>query len=452
MKSGWRGSLAKVVPNRVWQKVISHSYRSEVKDFTLQELRKLEEKKVAIDELNLEVVQQDSFGTVHLTPQASAVVRRKMRSTGIQVVELEKSSVPSNILRAWACTSPEFVGKRSDLVESIGTRIFETVDGRPPVFPNVLDFTLPVDLVYTWVDGNDEQWRRSKADALAATNDGIVATAANDARFISSDELKYSLRSVEAFLPWVNHIYLVTSGQSPVWLKKDHPRITVVHHEDIFRDCSNLPTFNSHAIESQLHRIPGLSEHFIYVNDDVFFGRPLRPEFFFTSSGMARFQLSMRHHQEDAANGLPVNIAASNNNKVLQRRFGMQSSLKFKHVAHPQRKSVLEQIERENPEAVAMTASARFRSNEDLSIPSALAHYYGLALGRSVPGTGSYKYIDLGLSDAQLELAKLLMGKRPQTFCLNQVHNRQDVQTNVLASFLERAFPFASSMEKIAAS
>src|SRR5699024_7600326 len=130
--------------------------------------------------------------------------------------------------------------------------------------------------VYTWVDGDDEHWRRTKADTLAATGDGLVATAANDARFISSDELKYSLRSVEAFLPWVNHIYLVTSGQRPTWLIKDHPWITVVPHEAIFRRSENLPTFNSHAIESQLHRVPGLSEHFIYVNDDVFFGRPLR--------------------------------------------------------------------------------------------------------------------------------------------------------------------------------
>ena len=84
--------------------------------------------------------------------------------------------------------------------------------------------------------------------------------------------------------PWVRHIYIVTSGQVPHWLNTDNPRVTVVPHEAIWQDTSFLPSFSSPSIESQLHRIPGLSEMFVYLNDDVMFGRPLTPDDFYTQS------------------------------------------------------------------------------------------------------------------------------------------------------------------------
>ena len=63
----------------------------------------------------------------------------------------------------------------------------------------------------------------------------------------------------------------------------------MVPHREIFGDTGRLPTFNSQAIESRLHRIPGLAEHFLYLNDDVFLGRPVPPEMFFTPGGLTRF-------------------------------------------------------------------------------------------------------------------------------------------------------------------
>tara|TARA_R110002050_G_scaffold150757_1_gene277697 strand:- start:234 stop:554 length:321 start_codon:yes stop_codon:yes gene_type:complete len=82
-------------------------------------------------------------------------------------------------------------------------------------------------------------------------------------------QLRYSLRSIMKFAGWVRHIYIVTNGQVPSWLDVSHPRITVVAHEEIFTDPSDLPTFSSPAIEVHLHRIPGLSNRWIYFNDDV---------------------------------------------------------------------------------------------------------------------------------------------------------------------------------------
>ncbi|CAL4123915.1 unnamed protein product, partial [Meganyctiphanes norvegica] len=109
-------------------------------------------------------------------------------------------------------------------------------------------------------------------------------------RFEDNEELRYSLRSLEKFAPWVRQVYLVTNGQIPYWLNLDHPRLTIVTHEEIFVNKSHLPTYSSPAIEAHLHRIPGLSKHFLYLNDDVMLGSEIWPEdFISTSSGYKVF-------------------------------------------------------------------------------------------------------------------------------------------------------------------
>ena len=111
-------------------------------------------------------------------------------------------------------------------------------------------------------------------------------------RFEDNDELRYSLRSVEKHAPWVRHIFIVTNGQIPSWLNLDDERVTVVSHADIFVNKSHLPTFSSPAIESHLHRIPGISDWFIYMNDDVLFGRDVWPDDFVSASGAQKVYLT----------------------------------------------------------------------------------------------------------------------------------------------------------------
>ena len=105
-----------------------------------------------------------------------------------------------------------------------------------------------------------------------------------DNRFKSRDELKYSLRSIEKFAPWVRHIHIVVAdGQVPSWLNSSHPKIRVVPHSAIFRRSENLPTFNSYAIESHLSEIPDLADYALYFNDDVFLGNNVNPSDMFVS-------------------------------------------------------------------------------------------------------------------------------------------------------------------------
>ncbi|XP_030071271.1 N-acetylglucosamine-1-phosphotransferase subunits alpha/beta isoform X2 [Microcaecilia unicolor] len=103
-------------------------------------------------------------------------------------------------------------------------------------------------------------------------------------RFEDNEELRYSLRSIEKHAPWVRHVFIVTNGQIPSWLNLDSPRITVITHKDIFKNISHLPTFSSPAIESHIHRIPGLSQKFVYLNDDVMFGKAVWPDDFYSHS------------------------------------------------------------------------------------------------------------------------------------------------------------------------
>jgi UDP-N-acetylglucosamine-lysosomal-enzyme len=140
-----------------------------------------------------------------------------------------------------------------------------------------------VDIVYTWVDGNDPYHIKllDEYKSKLVKPDNKTASAN---RFQDHDELKYSLRSVEQYAPWARNIIIVTNGQRPKWLNLSHPKIKLITHEQIFPSKSSLPTFNSYAIEANLHRIPGLTQRFLYFNDDFVLGHPIQLEHFFKKS------------------------------------------------------------------------------------------------------------------------------------------------------------------------
>ena len=137
-----------------------------------------------------------------------------------------------------------------------------------------------MDLVYLWCDGEDPNFRKRKNYWLQQENRMPDLQAMAPGRFEQVDELKYSLRSVEQYLPWLRHIYIVTDNQIPSWLNTKNPKITVVDHSEII-PRKYLPVFNSNAIEAGVYKIPGLSEHFLLANDDTFVNRPLTKGFFF---------------------------------------------------------------------------------------------------------------------------------------------------------------------------
>ena len=135
----------------------------------------------------------------------------------------------------------------------------------------------PIDFVVLWVDGSDEQWLRKKKKYNPDIN-----IADEESRYRDWGIFKYWFRAVEKYTPWVNHIYLVTDNQKPEWINEKHQKLTIIDHDEII-DKKYLPTFNSQAIEMNIHKIPGLSEHFVYFNDDMYIGKTIKPTEFFVN-------------------------------------------------------------------------------------------------------------------------------------------------------------------------
>ncbi len=147
---------------------------------------------------------------------------------------------------------------------------------------NKKNFEEKIDLVYLWCDTNDETWLKKKKEYFKSIN--CEENAKNDCRFINNEELKYSLRSVEQYMPWVNHIYIVSDAQIPSWLNLNNPKISMVFHKDIM-PAEALPCFNSMAIEHCIKNIPNLSEFFLIANDDMFVNDFINPTFFYKGNG-----------------------------------------------------------------------------------------------------------------------------------------------------------------------
>lgn len=330
----------------------------------------------------------------------------------------------------------------------------EALTGRSsrPATPALEQVAFPIDVVYTWVDADDPDWQADFAAARQGSDASSTHTSSVSAsRFTSREELRYSLRSLAAFASWVRTIHVVTNGQVPAWLDTDHPRIRVVTHDEIFPDASHLPTFNSHAIEANLHRIPGLAEHYLYLNDDVFFGRIAYPGDFFSASGLANFFPSDLPIDPGPVTpeDLPIMAAAKNGRALLAQRFGIDVRTKIRHTVHAQLRSVAEQIEAENPEEVARTRDAWFRSPTDLSLASSLHHWYAYALGRAVPSQPNYLYLDLASPGVGQTLDALESLRRYDTFCLNQELTGPSTATRrEVGNFLRRYLPTPAPWEK----
>lgn len=305
---------------------------------------------------------------------------------------------------------------------------------------------MPIDVVYTWVDGADPAWQQRRDHALGELTgrsdaSALHPSAADASRFEQAEELRGSLRSLHRYANWVRTIHIVTDGQVPCWLQRDHPRIRIVDHRELLGGSR----FNSHAIESALHRIPGLAEHYLYLNDDVFFGRIAHPGDFFAAEGVARFfpsDLPIDPGPASAAD-TPIMAAAKNGRDLMAQRFALRVRTRIRHTVHPQLRSIGEQIEAEQPEAVSRTRAAPFRCPTDISVASSLHHWYAYAQGRAVPTQPNYLYVDLDRPDVGQVLDALESLRRYDTFCLNReqaaptaTRSRKELQR-----FLDRYFP-----------
>ncbi len=328
----------------------------------------------------------------------------------------------------------------------------------------------PIDFVITWVDPNDPKWQKERQQYKNTSEEANGSVRYRDWGF-----LKYLFRAMEVNTPWVNRIFFVTCGHVPSWLNTDHEKLVLVKHSDYIPQ-EYLPTYNSNVIELFFDRIPGLSEQFVYLNDDMFFFDRLSEEDFF-QNGLPVDTFSWNAVSAKQQNSMIEHIIL-NDMELLERHFDkkavqksqMRKLLNLKngknvsktvmlwpwkhftgienpHVAQPYLKSNLTFLWKEEEKAMRETAANRFRTSEDLSLW--LARYVSLVNGEFVLKSRKRDcYYVIGEENG--EFIRNAENKAYRLVCLNdsdEIRNYEKVKKE-MTQMMETLFPNRSSFEK----
>ena len=306
-----------------------------------------------------------------------------------------------------------------------------------------------VDAVYLWVDGSDPAWRARRDEARQ--RDGLAdsgwATAAN--RFRDRGELRASFRSLEMYAPWIRRIFLVTDRQRPDWLDPDADRVTVVDHRDIFADPAVLPSFNSHAIGSQLHRVEGLASRYLVINDDVLFNRAVTPYDFFTPEGLLKvIQSRSRRANLDPEKLSVLERARHNSAQLIERDLGRRMTRLFAHGPIPQSLEMAREVADLYAAEIAQTLSHPFRSPDDYEVNAWLHLNRALLTGRALVTTLPFAYLDVGLASTRAMMEDPVRTRRAFFMCVNDVQPDEAEEASAwLADWLNRRFPVPTEYE-----
>ena len=177
-----------------------------------------------------------------------------------------------------------------------------------------------IDIVIIWVDGNDPEWQKEKNKYNPAKG-----ADASIQRYRDWDLLKYWFRGIEKYAPWVNRIHFVTWGHIPKWLNTNNTKLNIVKHID-YIPAEYLPTFNARTIDLNLHRIEGLTENFVFFNDDFYLIDNVKPTDFFTTSGVPMDSIGLNVHCPTIGN--TGQFACFNDVAVINKHFNMNKCIK----------------------------------------------------------------------------------------------------------------------------
>ncbi|GKT02771.1 Stealth CR1 domain-containing protein [Furfurilactobacillus entadae] len=265
-----------------------------------------------------------------------------------------------------------------------------------------MDF--PVDFVITWVNQNDQEWQK-KYNKYSQRNKDPESTI----RYRDYGTLKYLFRSIQKYAPWVHHVYVVTDCQVPDFLKEDYEGVTIIDHKEII-DADVLPTFNSNVIDLFLAKIPNLSEHFVYFNDDMFLNKATNITDFFDDNGNARDILGLNVimptgiFDHTYVNNMAVINDAFKKKAFLKENWRLLFNIKYgkwnfvslllmwiprfsrfcdPHTPISFKKSQINDLNRRYPEIIENTKENRFRSTSDFSIW--IYRYYAMLMGKFAP-------------------------------------------------------------------
>lgn len=311
---------------------------------------------------------------------------------------------------------------------------------------------MDVDLVYLWVDGNDPVWQAKHNAFIGKTEESSPINCKG--RYANNDELKYSLRSVETYAPWIRTIFIVTDNQVPEWLDISNTKVKIIDHKDIM-PAESLPCFNSALIEHFLYKIPGLAEHFLLANDDMYLNKAVTVDDFFTKEGFPIIRLGRRpfrkfrwfwrvNVRKKPLKNYSFTIARAS--QLVDDKYGVYYTGMPHHNIDSYLKSDMQRVVEDyfRDEFVANNKN-RMRSNDD--IQRILFSYTALALKR-----GKLRYVTRKESmhvEIQKERHYRRLEKfRPMFFCMNDSEYAKDEDRKTAKEYLERRFPDKSEFEK----
>ena len=328
---------------------------------------------------------------------------------------------------------------------------------------------MDIDVVYTWVDGADVAWQAKKNAALRVAG-RINPLAHHSARFRDAGEIRHSIVSVLTHAPWVRRIFVVTDCQRPAWLNEFGGRVTLVDHRDIFSNLEWLPCYSARGIESQLHRIPGLADRYLYFNDDMFLGRAVRPDNFFDGLGRPKVFTCTRRPRSQVwhakPHAIPERLDVLHASSVEQSRLlvkeatGVLVSYDVRHQVKAMSRTLMLDLERKYQSQFERVASTRFRSVGTIN-PVYLHAFFGIATGQASPSyvrsvKESVTWKDLlaqvfGLNDScmvilsgERSISRLqrVVQRPPRFICINQNEDTSDCDLERMSRALNALWPF----------
>ncbi len=310
---------------------------------------------------------------------------------------------------------------------------------------------MDIDLVYLWVNGNDPQWLAKRNACIGKTEEKSAVNC--DGRYADNDELKYSLRSIDKYAPWLRRIFIVTDNQVPVWLDTSNAKVRIVDHKEIMPDVC-LPCFNSAVIEHFLYKIPGLAEHFIYANDDMFINKPVTPETFFGKDGLPIVRFNRRPFRKwtllfkEKVQGKRLSNYVQtirNSAELVEKKYGKYYGGKTHHNIDAYLRSDYEHAAKVFEDEIRTTLPNHVRSEND--IQRNIYSYVALAEKRAhlhyVTQRTSFRlHIQNESHYGKLERYN------PILFCMNDSQYAKDCDRKRAAAFLDKRFPEKSQYEK----
>lgn len=326
-----------------------------------------------------------------------------------------------------------------------------------------------IDFVVTWVDSNDENWRKEKQ--YYEEEMSINVDLNDNLRYRDWGFMRYWFRAVEKYAPWVNKVYFITEGHLPEWLNLENEKLVVIKHGD-YIDEKYLPTYNSNVIELNIHNIKGLSEQFVLFNDDMFLNGDVKEEDFFKNG----LPCDIGVFEPIKAQGTGIEHVIVNNleivNKYYNSRDVFKNSLlkffKFKygkhmiknifllpwknilgyyddHIPVSYKKSIFKEVYELERDLFEKNYSYKFRSIEGIN--HWLIRYWQLTRGEFHP-----RSINAGNSYSMTDYKEIIQDIRNFThkmICLNdsEVENFEYIRDVILKEFNQK-YPNKSEFEK----